>query len=322
MKTVFVSAFAERLTGFLDQKRALGYAYRNVYDPRMFDRMCADSFPGESSLTADMCNTWAVQRGSETGKTTAGWSAFIREFARYLLRNGEQAHILPFGTAKKGQRYIPHIYSHSELVEMWRAFDNIHPTKTYPVAHLVLPTLVRLLYCCGMRPGEALKLSLDDVDLQNGKIFITEAKGNRDRIIMLADDVLEMCCDFNEQMQSFFPSRNFFFAKNAVDTYDYGWINYVFRNIRDRLRIECRSENPPRLYDLRHTFATHRLYQWMRDGKDLYAMMPYLSSYMGHSKLTETFYYVHLVPGMLEEMSGFSYGSAAELFPEAVDVDE
>jgi len=322
MKTVFMSAFAERLAGFLDQKRALGYTYNNVSDPRMFDRMCAKRFPGETSLTADICNAWAIWRGSETAKTSAGWSAFIREFARYLLRNGEQAHVLPLGTTGKSQRYIPHIYSHSELAEMWRAFDNIQPTKTYPAAHLAMPTLIRLLYCCGMRPGEALKLSVDDVDLRSGKIFIAESKGNRDRIIMLADDVLEMCRDFNEQIQGFFPSRRFFFAKNADDPYDYRWIGWVFRNIRDELRIESRSENPPRLYDVRHTFATHRLYQWMRDGKDLHAMMPYLSSYMGHSKLTETFYYVHLVPGMLEEMSGFCYGSVADLFPEAVDVDE
>ena len=322
MKTDFVSAFAERLVGFLDQKHALGYTYSNVSDPRMFDRMCAECFPSETSLTADICNTWAIQRGSGTAKTTAGWSAFIREFARYLLRNGEQAYVLPLRMNKKGQRYIPHIYSHAELAEMWRAFDNIQPTKTYPVAHLALPALVRVLYCCGMRPGEALKLGLDDIDLSGGKIFIAESKGNRDRIVMLADDVLEMCRNFNAQMQDFFPSRNFFFAKNSADPYDYRWIGMVFRNIREGLRIESRSENPPRLYDLRHTFATHRLYRWMREGKDLYSVIPYLSSYMGHSKLTETFYYVHLVPGMFEEMSGFSYEPMAEIFPKAVEADE
>jgi hypothetical protein len=51
-------------------------------------------------------------------------------------------------------------------------------------------------------------------------------------------------------------------------------------------------------------------------------MMPYLSAYMGHTKLTETLYYVHLVPGMLEEMSGFNYGAVADLFPKAVEADE
>lgn len=322
MNTIFVSAFAERLAGFINQKRALGYTYGNTSDPKMFDRMCAEQFPTETNLTADICNAWAIRRGKETVKTTAGWSAFIREFARYLLRNGEQAYVLPFGTVKKGQRYIPHIYSHTELSNMWLAFDEIQPTKAYPTAHFILPTLVRLLYCSGMRPGEALNLRMDDVDLSNGKIFIAESKGNRDRIVMLADDVLELCRNYNEQIQVYFPCRNFFFAKNSVDPCDYKWIDKIFRKTREKLHFESRSDNPPRLYDLRHTFATHRLYKWMRDGKDVYAMMPYLSAYMGHTKLTETFYYVHFVPGMLEKMSGFSYGSMADLFPKAVEVDE
>ena len=213
MNTNFVSAFAERLTGFLDQKRALGYTYSNISDPRMFDLMCAEQFPGETSLTADICNAWAVKRGKETVKTTVGWSAFIREFARYLLRNGEKAYVLPFGTVRKGGRYIPHIYSRTELADMWRAFDEIQPTKAYPAAHLVLPALVRLLYCCGIRPGEALNLRTDDVNLRSGKIFIAESKGNKDRIVMLADDVLDLCRNFDEQIQGNFRTAASFSPK-------------------------------------------------------------------------------------------------------------
>jgi len=174
-----------------------------------------------------------------------------------------------------------------------------------------------------MRPSEALSLKINDVDIRTGRLFISQSKGNKDRIIMLADDVLEMCHNFDEAIRRLLPWRTFFFAKNTNDFIDYRWLSWLFRKIRDqKLRIENRCIYPPRLYDLRHTFATHRLYQWMREGKDIYTMMPYLSAYMGHTKLTETFYYVHLVPGMLEEMSGFSYGSVAELFPEVVAADE
>lgn len=322
MKTVFVSAFAENLAGFIDQKRALGYSYSNISDPKMFDRMCFEQFPYENNLTADICNAWAVKRGKETVKTTTHWSAFIREFARYLLRNGENAYILPFGTVGQGQRYIPHIYSHKELAEMWQMFDAYQPTEAYPIAHLVLPTLIRLLYCCGMRPSEALKLKVSDIDLLSGKLFIAESKANRDRIIVLADDVLELCRSFNDRTQEYFPIRNYFFAKNAVDICSYRWVSWVFGKIRDNLIIKDINGKPPRLYDLRHTFATHRLYQWMHENKDIYAMLPYLSAYMGHTKLTHTLYYVHLVPGMLEKMSGFSYGSVDDLFPEVVDAYE
>jgi integrase len=118
------------------------------------------------------------------------------------------------------------------------------------------------------------------------------------------------------------PNRRFFFAKNSAEAYSYRWVIWKFRQIRKMLKIEDGSGNLPRLYDLRHTFATHRLYQWMRDGRDLYACLPYLSSYMGHAKITETFHYIHLVPGMFETMSGFKYEPMAYIFPEAADVDE
>lgn len=322
MKAIFVSQFAERLSTFIDQKRALGYAYTNVSDPKMFDRMCAEQFSGETALTAEICNAWSIKRGNETAKTSCGWSAFIREFAVYLIRSGEHAYILPKGTEKCGQKYIPHIYSRSELAEMWRAFDDVQPTGAYPAAHLVLPTLIRFLYCCGMRPGEALKLRAKDVNLCSGKIFIAESKGNRDRIVMLADDAIEMCRNYDRQISGYFPNRKFFFAKNSGDACDYRWPSKIFRELRKTLHFDIRGGNLPRIYDLRHTFATHRLYQWMRDGKDLYAMLPYLSSYMGHANLTETLYYIHLVPGMLESMSGFSYASAADIYPKVVVLDE
>jgi integrase len=323
MNTNFVSTFAERLVNFLEQKQALGYHYNGaVSDFRIFDRMCAEHFPNETTLTADICNAWATRRGNESSKTTARRLPFIREFARYLIRSGEQAYILPTGTIKQGQRYIPHIYSRTEVAAIWQAFDNICPTKTYPTQHIVVPTLVRLLYCCGLRPSETINLKPDDVSIHSGKLYIAESKGNRDRIVMLSDDVRELLRNYNELICEYIPNRNFFFAKNTTDPYDPRWINLIFRKIRDELRIETRNGNPPRLYDFRHTFATHRLYQWMRDGKDLYAMMPYLSAYMGHTKITETFYYIHLVPGMLETMSGFKYESAADIFPQAVETDE
>ena len=323
MNTDFESSFADRLVKFLEQKHALGYLYNGaISDFRIFDRMCAKCFPNETELTADICNAWAARRGNESPKTTARRLPFLREFARYLIRTGEQAYILPNGTVKRAQRYIPHIYSHNEIAELWRAFDCVRPTKVYPAAHVVMPTLIRLLYCCGIRPSEALSLRVEDVDLSGGKLFIAESKGHKDRIVMLADDIWEFCRNYNEMICEYMPTRLFFFAKNSVEPCDHHWVGWMFRQVRENLKIESSSDNPPRLYDLRHTFATHRLYQWMREGKDLYSMLPYLSSYMGHAKLTETFYYIHLIPGMFETMSGFKYASVSDIFPEVVDVDE
>jgi integrase len=323
MNTNFSSKFADRLVKFLEQKQALGYSYNgSISDLRIFDRMCAERFPDENELTADICNAWATRRNTESNKTINRRLPFIREFARYLIRSGETAYVLPNGTVKPGQRYIPHIYSHSEISLIWHTFDSIAPTKSYPAAHIIMPTLIRLLYCCGLRPGEVLCLKVEDADLDRGILFIAESKGHKDRIIVLADDVLEMCRNFNKKMEEYFPNRAFFFAKNSADSCNHQWVSDIFRKKIDTLNIKSNSGKLLRLYDLRHTFATHRLYQWMRDGKDLYTMLPYLSAYMGHAGITETLYYIHLAPGMFESMSGWKYESASHLFPKAVEDDE
>ena len=100
MSKVFTSLFAERLEGFLTQKRALGYSFSNISQFKMFDRMCVSQFPGETELTVEMCNAWATRRGNESPKTINTRLPFIREFAKYLIRNGEKAHVYPTGTIK------------------------------------------------------------------------------------------------------------------------------------------------------------------------------------------------------------------------------
>jgi integrase len=55
---------------------------------------------------------------------------------------------------------------------------------------------------------------------------------------------------------------------------------------------------------------------WMREGKDLMAALPYLSAYMGHAHMSDTYYYIHLVPGQLEAMSGYDFSKYEALLPE------
>lgn len=98
-------------------------------------------------------------------------------------------------------------------------------------------------------------------------------------------------------------------------------IEKTFRIVKVKAGIEISGEHSPILYDFRHTFATHRLYQWMHEGKDVTAMLPYLSAYMGHAQLSDTYYYIHLVPGLFEKMAGFDYSASNYLLPE-VEYDE
>ena len=317
MNAAFQSLFADRIERFVQQKNAVGFPYiGSIQILNQFDKLCCEHFLGETTLTQEIVLAWAVRRETEGSNALRNRLSVLREFAKYLVRIGETAYVLPQNFTKKGARHIPHIYSESEIVAIWAEFDKIKPRRGYPIRHLVIPTIVKLLYCCGLRPVEARKLLVCDVDLERGKLHIRESKGHKSRLVMLADDVRDMCADYHAQVSVIMPWRAFFFPDSSGDLYTKEWLEKTFRIAKAKAGIERSGEHPPRLYDFRHTFATHRLYRWMREGKDLTAMLPYLSAYMGHEQLSDTYYYIHLVPGMLENMSGIKLTGFEELLPE------
>lgn len=322
MRYGFKSSFAERLNQFVEQKKALGRSYEGFrcYLVR-FDDMCSDHYPAATELTREISMRWAIKNPTECNTTFRNRMSPVREFARFLIRNGENACVIPADLARKSPRHIPYIYSKSEIAAVWGAFDELNPVPNSQSRHLVLAAIVRLLYCCGLRPIEARRLKTADVDLLTGKLFIRESKGHKDRIVMMASDVADYIGDYDMRISAIFPYRDYFFPSPCGVFSDDSWLNRNWDTIRASLNFSAVCGNAPRLYDFRHTFATHRLYEWMREGADLDAMLPYLSAYMGHAQLSDTYYYMHLVPGQFEAMSGIDLSRYENLLPE-VEYDE
>jgi len=317
MKRELASHFAGQIYQLVEQKNAVGFPYDGgICTLRAFDRFCASTFPNETALTKELCMAWAVRRPTESKNTFRNRIIPIREFARYLNRIGEAAYIIPPDFVKKGPRHMPYIYSEDEIAEFWRVLDGIKPQKGSLVQHLVIPTIFRLIYCCGLRPGEARKLRVEDVDLSRGKIYILESKGHKDRIVMMADDMNEFCRRYDKVVRSVMPTREAFFPNSMGVPCSSGWLSGTFRKMWAKVSFSGDEAARPRIYDFRHTFATHRLYLWMKEGKDLSVQLPYLSAYMGHALLSDTYYYIHLVPEQFEAMSGLDFSHYDRLLPE------
>lgn len=322
MSYTFNSMFAQRLNSFIAQKKALGYSYEESSRIlHKFDLFCLEKFPDERKLSKDICLTWAVCKENERRNSFRNRIFPIREFARYLNCIGEEAYIIPAELTPKGKANAPHIYTIEEILAIWNILDNLPHKKNFPVRHLVIPAFVKLLYCCGLRPCEARKLLRKDVDFNKGRINIIESKAHKSRIVMMADDVTEMLLTYDTSVSAIMPDRKQFFPDSHDRIYTKVWLDKTFRITLKKANITVSGKQAPRPYDFRHTFATHRLYQWMKEGKDLNAMIPYLSAYMGHEQLSDTYYYIHLVPGLFEEMTGFNDSASNDLIPE-VNEDE
>ena len=313
----FKSRFATRIQEFSAQKHALGFGYlESSRLLRDFDRFCLTYFPDADSLTENLCLAWATKKDTEGNNTFRNRMMPVREFARYLNRNGETAYVLPPDIARKDTPYAPYIYTEAEILAIWDVLDHLIPRSGFPVRQFVIPAMVKLLYCCGLRPAEARRLRVGDVDMDKGRLNIMESKQHRSRIVMMTDDVAEMLSDCNTAVSAVMPDREPFFPNSEGGFYGKRGLEKTFRQTLMKAGIDGTGRRSPRLYDFRHTFATHRLYHWMCEGKDLNAMLPYLSAYMGHAQLSDTYYYIHLVPGLMEEMSDFAFSSAEVLLPE------
>lgn len=151
----FTSGFADKLSKFVEQKRALGIGYvSTVWLLREFDKTCAERFPEADCLTQEIFYVVAVKKDTENGTTFRNRISPVREFAKFLVRNGESAYVLPTDLAKKSPRHLPYIYSKEEIAAIWDEYDNLNRIPYLPTRHLVLPAIMRVLYCCGLRPIE------------------------------------------------------------------------------------------------------------------------------------------------------------------------
>lgn len=127
--------------------------------------------------------------------------------------------------------------------------------------------------------------------------------------------IADLCKSYNKKLQYFRPESEYFFPNLKGISYSAKWLTKQFLEIWKNVRNdEC---NPRvRVYDLRHRFATAIMMQWLKEGADLYAKLPYLSTYMGHARFSDTAYYVHLLPENLVHSTSVDWAAFSELIPE------
>ena len=228
----------------------------------------------------------------------------IRQFGKYLQSIGiTDAYVLPSGLSRKVERYVPHFFTHQEIVAFFAACDNLQPHRAMWARHLVLPVFFRVLYCCGLRTGETRTLKAEDVDLKNGYIRILHSKGEKSRSLPLPQDLLALLRRYDDRVSQIYPHRVYFFPTTRAACYRCGYIGTVFKGIWNKTGLVQTPGPKPRAYDFRHHFAFANLNRWIAAGIDINSMLPYLSRYMGHSCLESTDYYLHLVPEFFHTFS-------------------
>jgi integrase/recombinase XerD len=237
--------------------------------------------------------------------TLAGLFRFAMQ--RGLVSTSPVSYLVP----KQPEYAKPYIYSTDELRRLLDAAEalDLRDPKTGRAANvsaLTFRTLILLLYGAGLRLSEALALTIDDVDLSANLLIVRITKFFKTRLLPIGSKLSSALGLYAEHRLAFvdrLPSGDaFLLRRNATAISRYAAERY-FRILRRRVGIERRDGAyfQPRLHDLRHTFAVHRLVAWYREGANVQLLLPNLSTYLGHISLAETQHYLTMTPDLLRE---------------------
>lgn len=230
-------------------------------------------------------------------------------FYRYAVNHGYVTQCpLPSTLPKSPDHpFVPYIYTQDEVRRLLNATSSYRKTNRCLEPHTFRAILLSL-YGAGLRVGEALSLTLGDVDLQAAVLTIRNTKFNKTRLVPLGPDLQKALVSYaamREEQHHSCDAATPFFVERAGTHVPYSTILHAFQTLRAHARvIRADGSSPqPRLHDLRHTFAVHRLISWYRAGADVQKLLPQLSTYMGHIDIASTQWYLTMTADLLREAS-------------------
>lgn len=307
------SPLAPLMESFIQEMCSCGY--RATYHAgilRRFDAFLYQQELQQCELPKSLSWKWLAKQPHESANTQISRISVVRQFALFLCRMGHPADVPERSMGTRGtNEFAPRILTHDEVRRLLDAADSLKPVANTHLRHIVVPELFRLLYGCGLRVNEVLALRVKDVDLIQGVLRINDGKFRKDRLVPPALPLVQRLQKYAGTIGDQ-PDDAYFFPSPRGGRWSLGPIYWMFRELLMRCRIPHGGRGQgPRVHDLRHTFAVHRLLRWYREGADLQARLPVLATYLGHASIEGTQRYLHLTAELFPEVvvrSGLAFG--------------
>ena len=315
----YKSLFADDINAMLKFRVSLGFQKDTYeYNLRLLDRFCIFNYPDAFELTKELVTDFLKEQLELHPGRLGDRAVHLRYFARYLNSIGKPAYVVPSGFYKQKSTFTPYIFTDDELRRLFAAADELPERKQRLLQNKVFPVLFRLIYTCGLRPNEGRELLRKDINLETGELLIRKNKDHKERLIVMSNDMLDMCREYEKQRLLLMPNSEAFFPNPKGTIYTNEMLLFIY----DKCWIAANPDSDPeylqrvRPYDLRHRFASAVINRWLDEGENIYAKLPFLRAYMGHEKLESTLYYVHLLPENLAKSVGINWSSLESVLPE------
>jgi integrase len=301
---IFSSAIASSISSLVAMRQSLGYEDESfVKRLRLFDHFLVDRCWAAPSLTREVIVEW-VSSGEVQPSTRALRSQAMKVLARYIAQTMPDSYVPgpSFGWQRQSS-FRPHIYTVAEIEALLDGAATLPPAGS--LRPLVNSAILGLLYCSGLRVSEALALTIGDVDLTSAVVTVRDSKFHKSRAVPLHPDgvgaLQRYRHDRDQRRHRTEADAPFFINQRGVGC-SYSSTVGTFLGIARRAGLRGPpGTRGPRIHDLRHTFAVHRLLDWYRDGGDVQLRLPLLSTYMGHVSLVSTQVYLEITAELLAE---------------------
>jgi len=287
---------------YLDERRRLGFELRIAAGQLMRFARYADARGHQGHLTLELQLDWAREHVRRTGSVT--WARrveIVRPFAAYYRQFEPQTEVPDLKIFGRGHRRLaPHIYTEQEICDLLDMAGRLTPQgglrpETYR-------TLFGLIAAAGLRLSEALHLRDGDVDLRGATLTVRQSKFKKSRCLPLHRSVVQALYDYR-QLRDRVVARGLdmpFFVSLSGSALPTRTVENTFSRIRDRQGWSPRGDHAHlRIQDLRHSFATRRVQLWRAAGVSMDQAMFWLCTYLGHAKISDTYWYLTGVPELM-----------------------
>jgi integrase/recombinase XerD len=221
-----------------------------------------------------------------------------RGFARHMAGTDPRTQIPPAGLIAFPKRWHPpFIFEPDDIDALVTAAQGLR----WPLPAATHATLIGLLAVTGLRVGEAIRLDRADIDWQDATLLIRESKFGKSRLVPVLPSTLTALDHYRRIREQKCPRPNTpaFFVSIRGARMVYQCVHDVFRNLCGNTGTGAQAARPPRIHDLRHTFAVRTLLGWYQAGDDVEAKLPTLSTYLGHRDPRSTYWYLSAAPELL-----------------------
>lgn len=279
---------------YLQARRALGHRLRSQGYLLLNFAGYADRQGHHGPLTRALILRWACLPKGTARVYWAHRLAVVRTFARYLLPNEPGTQVPPrhwLGSAYC--RPCPHLYSHAQVQGLLRRAGQL---KGRLRPH-TWQTLLGLLACAGLRISEAMRLTPEDFDWEQGVLVIRASK-YKTRLVPLHPSAHKPLRAYAQRRQARFPLAQHFFVSERGGPLQRSEIYRTFKQLRQGVPFRRR---PPRLHDLRHTLASRVLQRAQAHRKGAANCVLILSRFLGHSHVEDTYWYLSALPQLLAQ---------------------